>query len=226
MTKPRVIMHNSVSLDGSATNFEVDMGLHYQISGEYNEDFHFVGSNTIKTSRDLFLEEIPPECESDFIKPEPNTGLTYWVIPDTRGILKGLLHTCRRDQFCQDVIVLVSEKTPEDYIRYLEERHYEYIYCGDDHVDYEKAFDILNTRYGAETIMVDAGPILNGILLERGLVDEISLLVMPVLVGSTSYNMFSYLNLGERNPELELLECRVLDNSCVLLRYKVMANKV
>ena len=222
MAKPRVIMHNSVSLDGSATNFEVNMGLHYQLAGEYKQDIHFVGSNTIKTGMEQYLEEIPPEDESDFKKPEKNTDQAYWVIPDTRGILRGLLHTCRRDQFCPDVIILVSDTTPEDYIQYLEERHYDYIVCGDDHVDYEKAFEILNKNYGAKTVLVDAGPVLNGILLEKGLIDEISLLVMPELVGKKSLYMFSGLNLEERNIELELLESRVIENSYVLLRYRVL----
>ena len=83
MTIPKVIIHNSVSLDGSVTDFQVNMELHYQISGEYKEDIHFIGANTIKTGIELFLEEIPPENESDFEKPEPNTDLFYWVVPDT-----------------------------------------------------------------------------------------------------------------------------------------------
>lgn len=222
MAIPKVIMHNSVSLDGSATDFEVNMGLHYQLAGEYKEDIHFVGANTIKTGIETYLEEIPPENESDFEKPEPNTGLLYWVVPDTRGILKGLLHTCRRDQYCRDIIVLISNKTPEEYVQYLEERHYDYLYCGDDHIDYERVLELLNTKYDAKTVLVDAGPTLNGILLEKGLVDEISLLVMPVLVGKKSYNLFSGLNLEERNLALELLECRTLVNGCILLRYKVL----
>ena len=90
MAMPKVIMHNSVSLDGSATDFEVSMGLHYQLAGEYQEDIHFVGANTIKAGIDLYLEEIPPETESDFEKPEKNTDLAYWVVPDTRGILERL----------------------------------------------------------------------------------------------------------------------------------------
>lgn len=222
MAMPKVIMHNSVSLDGSATDFEVDMGLHYQLSGEYEEDIHFMGSNTIKTGIELYLGEIPPENESDFKKPEQNTDLPYWVIPDTRGILKGLLHTCRREKYCRDIILLISNNTPEEYVQYLKERNYDYLYCGDDHVDYEKALETLNTKYGAETVVMDAGPTLNGIFLEKGLIDEISLVVIPVLVGRKGNSLFSGLNLEERNLELELLECRIVDQKYVLLRYRVI----
>ena len=218
---PKVIMHNSVSLDGSFTDFEVSMGLHYGIAGEYKEDLHLIGSNTLKTAFDA-ESEIPPEDESDFIKPEQDENVNYWVIPDTKGVMMGLLHACRRDEYCRDVMLLLSEKTPREYIQYLEERHYEYLVCGDEHVDYEKAFGILHEKYGAETILVDAGPVLNGVLLEKGLIDEISLLVAPFLVGRKSSKWLADLLSDKDNVGLELLECRTLDDDCILLRYKVL----
>ena len=39
--------------------------------------------------------------------------LPYWVIPETKVILKGLLHTCRRFEALKDVIVLISEEKPQ-----------------------------------------------------------------------------------------------------------------
>ena len=55
----KVVDHNSISIDGSLTNFEVNMPLHYKIAGNFNADMHLVGSNTAKTGIDLFLKEIP-----------------------------------------------------------------------------------------------------------------------------------------------------------------------
>ena len=57
---PKVIMHNSISLDGSVKDFEVNMGLHYQIAGSYGADVHLIGSNTAKIGMEMFLPEIPP----------------------------------------------------------------------------------------------------------------------------------------------------------------------
>ena len=51
--------------------------------------------------------------------------MSYWVIPDTRGVLKGLLHVLRRFEYCRDVIILVSERTGADYVAYLDERDYD-----------------------------------------------------------------------------------------------------
>jgi 2,5-diamino-6-(ribosylamino)-4(3H)-pyrimidinone 5'-phosphate reductase len=41
----------------------------------------------------------------------------------------------------------------------------------------------LFSRYEAKVVRVDSGGILNGILLRQGLVDEISVLIYPRLVG-------------------------------------------
>ena len=46
---PKIIIHNSISIDGSLTNFDVNMGLHYQIAGNYKPDSHLICSNTAKT---------------------------------------------------------------------------------------------------------------------------------------------------------------------------------
>lgn len=88
------------------------MNLHYQIVGKYRPQLYLVGSNTVKTGIDMF-GDVPTENEQDFIRPKKNVDLAYWVIPDTKGALKGLLHYCRRSEFCKDVIVLVSNKPPK-----------------------------------------------------------------------------------------------------------------
>lgn len=217
----KVIMHNSISLDGSFTDFEVNMGLHYQIADRYKADANLIGSNTIKAGIEVYGEEIQPEKRADFIKPKRDTALPYWIIVDTKGITKGVLHTCRSFEFCKDVIVLISEQTSEDFLSYLRERDYEFLVCGNEYIDYEEALSTLSKIYEIKTILVDSGPTLNGLLLEKGLIDEISLLLSPVLVGTKSDKLLTYLNLGKKNINLSLLASEVLDNALVLLRYKV-----
>ena len=85
---PKVIIHNSVSLDGSLTDFEPNMELHYQIAGNYRPDVHLIGSNTVKVGTELYGEGVPPEESKDFEKPERAEGLPYWAITDTRGALE------------------------------------------------------------------------------------------------------------------------------------------
>jgi 2,5-diamino-6-(ribosylamino)-4(3H)-pyrimidinone 5'-phosphate reductase len=217
----KTIMHNSISLDGSFINFEVDMGLHYQIASRFKADAHLIGSETVRAGGELY--GIPSENESDFKKPERDTGLPYWVIVDSKGKTKGLLHTCRSFEFCKDVIVLISQRTGVDFKDYLKERNYDYLICGESRVNLKKAYDALTENYKINTIMVDSGPTLNGVLLDAGLINEISLVVFPSLVGKRSDKLLAQINIGNQNIGLKLLERENLDNGLVLLRYQVLS---
>jgi 2,5-diamino-6-(ribosylamino)-4(3H)-pyrimidinone 5'-phosphate reductase len=215
---PTIILHNSVSLDGSLTDFEPNMELHYQIAGKYEPDVHLIGSNTVKVGAELYSEGVPLEEAKDFEKPKRAKSLPYWVIPDTKGTLKGLLHTCRRFEFCKDVIILVSEKTPKEYIVHLEERNYDYHVVGKRHVDLEKALELLSTKYGVKKVLADTGRILGNLLLNQGLASEVSLLIHPIIVGNKSYNIFSNVS---KTIRLQLNKAEVLDKGYVWLVYSV-----
>ncbi|MCW4034005.1 MAG: dihydrofolate reductase family protein [Candidatus Bathyarchaeota archaeon] len=213
---PKVVLHNSVSLDGSLTNFEPNLQVHYSLAGRFESDAHLVGSNTMKVGVELFNVSVPLEEESDFKKPKRDPNLPYWFIPDTKCVLMGILHTCRRLEYCRDVVVLVSEQTSQEYVEHLVERNYDYHVVGKDHIDLKRALSLISEKYGAKTVLVDAGRILGNLLLNQGLVDEISLLVHPVIVGTKSYNIFEEVN----NLNLELIKNETFDKNLVWLVYR------
>jgi 2,5-diamino-6-(ribosylamino)-4(3H)-pyrimidinone 5'-phosphate reductase len=215
---PKVVVHNSISLDGSLTGFEPNMQLHYQIAGEYRAGANLIGSNTVSAGVELFEDGVPPEERVDFEKPKRDAGLPHWVILDTRGKLKGLLHTCRRFELCRNVIVFVSEATPQDYVKYLQERKYDYRVVGDKQINLESALELLSSTYGAKRVLVDTGRVLGNLLLERGLASELSLLVHPVIVGKKAYNIFGNI---QKNMNLNLYKKKVYPKGFVWLNYKV-----
>jgi 2,5-diamino-6-(ribosylamino)-4(3H)-pyrimidinone 5'-phosphate reductase len=213
---PEIILHNSISLDGSLTNFEVNMGIHYEIAGSYKPQVHLIGSNTIKTGIELY-GAAPPEEKYDFKKPKRDDNLPYWVIIDTKGSLKGKLHEVRRFEFCKDVIILISEETPKDYIDYLEKRKYDFHTVGKKHIDLKNSLELLNNKYNVRTILTDCGRILGNILLEKGLVKEISLVIHPVIVGKNAYNMFDEIH---NLMNFELKKVGIIENDYILVIYK------
>jgi 2,5-diamino-6-(ribosylamino)-4(3H)-pyrimidinone 5'-phosphate reductase len=219
---PKLIIHNSVSLDGSTTGFEANLDVHYKILSRYQPDAMIVGSNTAKTGTQFFCEKIPPEEKSDFKKPEIQSDdpRAYWLIADSKGILEGLMHVFRRSEYSKDVIVLVSERTPEAYINYLKERNYDFIRTGADRVNIRQALEIANEKYGFELVVSDSGGVLNSILLEHGLVEEISLILTPEIVGKNGTNLFRILE--KSGIRLELLRDEIVEKKYVHLVYQVL----
>ena len=139
------------------------------------------------------------------------TGPRSLILSDTRGGTYGQARShhaqfgqpgrprhrvLRRFEYCRDVIILVSETTGADYVAYLDERGYDHLLCGRDRVDFGLAFGLLAERYGVKRVLADSGPTLGGVLLEAGLVDEISLLVHPVFAGAEAPGLFDGLKPG------------------------------
>ena len=215
---PKVIIHNSISVDGSLTSFEPNMDFHYQIAGKYKPEAHLIGANTVKVGVELFGEGVPKEEKKDFKKPARANSLPLWVIPDTKGALKGLLHTCRRFEYCRDVVVLVSEGTPEDYLEHLRERNYDYHIVGKRHVDLKRSLELLATEYRVNTVLADTGKILSNLLLEQRLASEISLLIHPVIVGKKAYTIFDNISKG---VNLRLQKQEIMGKEVLWLVYKV-----
>ena len=217
-----LVLHNSISLDGSLTQFTPHLLRHYQIVADYHPQAHLIGSNTIQIGIDLYGEGIPPEEPRDFQKPERDSTLPYWVILDSQGKLQGLLHTCRRFELCREIIVLVTETTPSTYLQYLKTRQYTYHVVGERHADLPRVLNLLTSHYQVQTLLVDTGMILGNLLLNQGFVTELSLLIHPTIVGTQSYPMFANI----QSPiQLQLLKHEIMDDGYVWLVYAVQVEQ-
>jgi 2,5-diamino-6-(ribosylamino)-4(3H)-pyrimidinone 5'-phosphate reductase len=210
--KPYIILHNSVTLDGSLTGFMPDMELHYRLAGGFEADANLIGSETVIRGQEMFGSGIPDEVPEDFVQPDRNKSLPWWVIIDSTGKLKGMLHTCRRFEYCRDVILLVTDRTPEDYIRHLEERRYRFIRTKGEKVDLQESLKLLADSYNVKRIVTDTGRILGNLLLDARMVDEVSLLIHPLIKGREAYGMFSDVS---AEVSLSLIREEKFDNGCV-----------
>lgn len=217
---PKVVVYNTVSVDGAIKDFTVDVALHYEVAARIGSQFMLVGSDTAKSGIELFNQKIPAEQPADCVKPTIKEGDArgYWAIADSRGKLKGLLHVYRQSGYGKDVIMLVSNTTPTDYLEYLKARNYDYIVAGSDHVDYRLALEELNRRYGVTVVATDTGGVLVSKLLEAELVDEVMLMIAPEIIGAAAVTLFRSL---KQPVKLELVNCEKLRGHA-LVTYKVI----
>lgn len=225
--QPRVILHVEVSADGRidwiAAN--VDMGRYYGLASRWKEDATLAGSETILNP----YEDVPAEDAAAFEalrsrEKRAEDTRPLLVIPDSRGRVR-TWHYLLQLQYWRDGVALCSRSTPKEHVDYLEARNIDRIVTGGERVDLRAALEELNARHGVETVRVDSGGVLNGVLLREGLVSEVSLLFEPVLVGGTTPRSFF------RAPDLESPEgvvrlspprVEVFEDGVVWLRYDVV----
>jgi 2,5-diamino-6-(ribosylamino)-4(3H)-pyrimidinone 5'-phosphate reductase len=167
---------------------------------------------------------VPSEHEEMFRPPSgaPDTR-PLLVIADSRGRVR-CWDTIRKWPFTRDVLALCSSATPQDYLQYLADRKIGSIIAGADRIDMRAALAELNLQHGVNTVRVDSGGTLNSVLLQAGVVSEMSVLIHPFLSGGQpGPTMFDPEKAGFPNLQVSLthLSTEVVGDGIVWLRYSV-----
>ena len=222
---PRVILHVATSLDGRITNFPANLDLYYALAATWKPDAILFGSETVVAAvRENPSLEVPKEHEDLFTPPEgAEDTRPLLVIADSRGRVR-CWDAIRTWPYMRDLSAFCSAATPKEYLDYLTERRIDAIIAGEDRIDMREALSELNRRHGVKTVRVDSGGTLNSVLLEAGVVAEVSVLVHPFLAGGKpDPTMFDPAKAGfpDLQVPLELIRTEVVGDGLVWARYSV-----
>lgn len=222
---PRVILHIATSLDGRITNFPADLEVYYSLAATWNPDAILFGSETVLAAvRDDPALEAPPEHEEMFTPPEgAKDTRPLLVIADSRGRVR-CWDAIRRWPYMRDLLAFCSSSTPKEYLSYLEDQKIAAIVAGTDRIDMRKALEMLNKKYGVGTVRIDSGGTLNSVLLEAGVVDEVSVLIHPFLAGGRADpTMFDPVKTGFADLQIPLTHTKteMVGDGLIWARYSV-----
>ena len=104
---------------------------------------------------------------------------SYAISVDTHGKLRWSSNDLDGDH----LICIVSERAPSDYLDMLRNKKISYVVSGSSSVDLAQAVNLLSEHFGIRTLLLEGGGHINGGFLEAGLVDEVSLLLLPGIDG-------------------------------------------
>ena len=198
--RPHVVAQLAVSIDGATTGFEADQARFYALATLWQEDVTLVGADTI------LAQESAVRAAA---RPGPRVAGPLLAVVDSRHRVR-TLEALRELGYWSGVIGLYSDQTPA---RSPDSTIAELV-TGYDRVDLAEALELLGRR-GAEVVRVDSGGTLLGVLLDLGLIDELSLLVHPVLVGAGPRWNGSFTD----RLDLKLANTEVFEGGVVWLRY-------
>lgn len=219
--QPYVILHMGISLDG-----RIDWGggsgnPYYELVEQLGADTDLSGSNTILQA--TFPDDpqsVLGEVYDEWMK---KPGRAMHAIVDSKGRIKNW-EVIKKQPWWRDYVSICSKETPQSHLEYLRGAGIPYIITGKGHVDLRNALEQLGRQYGTQKVRVDSGGILNGVLLREGLVDEVSVVINPSLVGGiTPKTMYVAPDLESEEGVigLTLIHVETFRDFYVWLRYKV-----
>jgi len=128
------------------------------------------------------------------------------------------------------VIEVLTEKVSSGYLAHLRASGVSYIFGGRRELDLERVLIKLKKHFGIQRVRLDGGGGSNGSFLKAGLVDELSLVLMPVADGTmNSPTVFDVE--GEPHPasrmatRLQLRSVRKIEDGALWLRYQVRESR-
>ncbi len=224
MNKPYIICHMMTAVDG-----RIDCAMTEHLSGveEYYSTLGSLDAPTRVSGRiTAELEMALPgkfECRIALSlgheachKAADADG--YEVVVDTHGTLLWPDQSNEK----RPVLVLTSEKVGDEYLEYLKEKHISYIACGKEHINLNRACEILAGDFAVERMAVVGGGHINAGFLEAGLLDEVSILIGAGIDGRSGMKaVFDGLPMDRPVTPLKLESVQAFESGAVWIRYSV-----
>lgn len=155
-------------------------------------------------------------ARDDFVAPGEHESFAFAV--DSAGRLAWESSDIDGDH----VVALLSARVSDDYLAFLRQRGVSYLIAGAREVDLSRAMEKIGEMFPVRTLMLEGGGKINGSMLAAGLVDEVSVLVAPVVDGRIGEPaLFDADRVEPRALVLDALERRA--GGVVWLRYRVGA---
>jgi riboflavin biosynthesis pyrimidine reductase len=88
------------------------------------------------------------------------------------------------------IIEIVTEQVDARYLGYLEQMGIAYLFAGKEEIDIPLALLKLRRFFGIQTLLLEGGSILNGAFQRCGVVDELSLVVAPMVANTGDKPLF------------------------------------
>lgn len=173
--------------------------------------FSFITGRTLEKIGTNNIKNIPSKTEVSFIVVDNKQHLNKNGIKYFSNLAKKL--------------IIVT--TNENYNTYNYDNVDIIYYEGN--IDFEDLFRKIKTNYNASNVTIQSGGTLNGVLLRAKLIDYVNIVIAPVLVGGKNTptlvdgeSIMKEIDLNKLGV-LELVECKVLKDSYVNLKYKVIS---
>ena len=231
MNRPKIICHILQSVDGNIDGSffsqpETMPALREfsRIREEYACDAVISGATTAAEIYASIITDNLPEVQETYPRSDWQAAKAdkYAVIIDGQGTVHWQSGMVERRDGKMHVVTILQENVSDTYIAHLRQAGVSYVFAGKDSLDLPLAVRKLKERFGIEKILLSGGGIVDWAFLQAGLIDEISLVIPPVIDGGTGLaSAFddSAFAVNHSPAGLALKDAQRLDGNVLWLRY-------
>lgn len=236
MDRPYIICNMVTSLDGKVTGDFLGKSAYrkliedyYRIHREYGADGFLCGRVTMEGSfpQPPALPTVydgPPIAREDYIAERANFyavaidphGKLWW---SERAIVDG-----DEGYNGAHIVEVLTQSVSDALLAHLRGKGVSYLFAGATELDLNLVAQKLKRLFGIETLLLEGGGIVNGSFLQAGLIDEISLVVVPAAESSTKavplFQTGQYQTGDTATASFRLKEARKLDYGGLWLTYQ------
>lgn len=190
MPRPHVVCHMVTSIDGRIVVDGWPDAISSTVRRQYEEvhaSYAADGWLCGRVTMEPFAKRMRPTTEvarehdgpsrEDFVAPGDHASFAFAIDP------AGRLAWESNDVAGDHVVAVLSERVSEDYLAFLRDQGISYLLAGAREIDLPLALEKIAARFGVKTLMLEGGGRINGGMLRAGLVDEVSVLVAPMVDG-------------------------------------------
>ena len=131
---------------------------------------------------------------------------------------KGRLHLNTGRANGDAIVIVLTTRVADAHLAELRRDGISYLFAGDDDINLPLALDRLAREFGIRRLLLEGGGGINGAFLDAGLIDEISLMVLPLADGTCGAPTLFDRPQG-KVPTLKLQSVTRLDHDVLHLRY-------
>ncbi|HEX2831594.1 MAG TPA: RibD family protein [Thermoanaerobaculia bacterium] len=224
MKRPYVICHMAPSLDGRIVT------THWENTGAVTKEYERTAS-TLKgdawiigrVSMEPYAgktrvprRKVEPIPREDFIAGKADS---YAIAIDPSGKLTWTSDNVDGEHF----ITILTEAVSDAYLAFLREQGVSYLFAGKTKIDLKKALEKLAARFRIRRLLLEGGGAINGSFLAADLIDELSILLVPVADGAVGIpTLFDAKRKKSVARKLKLLSVEKVRGDVVWLRYKIV----
>ena len=172
---------------------------------------------------DLKHEDILPIPRTDYVANKNAESYAVAVDPSGKlGWTENSIESWNEHRTDDHIVEVLTEQVSDAYLAHLRKTGISYIFGGKERLNFTVVVQKLKSLFSIDKLMLEGGGFLNGSFLNEGLIDELSLLLVPIADGSsnsvTLFETSSFLN-KPKPVNFSLKAIERLDDSGLWIRY-------